>query len=851
LYGYAGADTLNGLAGHDTLLGAGGNDTLLGGDGNDNLQGQAGDDMLYAEAGDDILYGNDGNDVLNGGAGTDSLYGGNGDDILRGGSGGTGYESLQGEAGNDTYLFGAGDGNTIISNYDTGVGRYDVLRFLEGINPGDVRATRSTAHLTLTLQSTGEVITLSNYFNGNGLSGTTVDAIEFFDGTVWNFAAVSALVMGTTEGADNIVGTANDEAIYGLGGNDTLHGGDGNDIISGDAGYDRVFGDNGNDTVLGGDGDDYVYGGDGNDTVSGGAGNDTLNAGNDILEGGAGTDSLYGGSGDDVLRGGGGTGYESLQGDAGNDTYLVAAGYGNTTINNYDTSIGRYDVLRFLEGINPGDVRATRSTSSPYANLILTLQSTGDVITVSNHFGSSSSTELNAIEFADGTVWDVATIKALVLGATEGADNIIGFAENETINGLGGNDIIRGGDGNDTLSGDGGNDNLSGDKGDDILLGGDGNDTLYGGDGNDILEGGAGTDSLYGGNGDDVLRSGGGSTGYYESQQGDAGNDTYLFGAGDGNAVINNYDTGVGRYDVLRFLAGVAPGDVRATRSTSAPYSSLVLTLQSTGAVITVSNHFNSSSYELNAIEFANGTVWDVATIKALVMGATEGADNIIGFAESETINGLGGNDILRGGEGNDIISGGAGVDSLFGDNGADTLLGGDGNDYVYGGEGNDILEGGAGTDTLNGDNGNDYLNGGAGNDSLNGGAGNDTYVFQRGTGQDSISDNQSTTNTDQMTLGTDINPNQLWFSRSSNNLQVGIIGSTDRMTIANWYTGTAYHVEQFRSASGSQLLLDSRVENLVSAMAAFGVTNPATFVPTAAQQTQLDVLVAANWQAA
>ncbi len=70
------------------------------------------------------------------------LYGGSGDDTLRGGAGAN--DSLTGDAGNDTYLFAAGEGNTSISNYDTGVGRHDVLRFLEGINPGDVLVTRDT-----------------------------------------------------------------------------------------------------------------------------------------------------------------------------------------------------------------------------------------------------------------------------------------------------------------------------------------------------------------------------------------------------------------------------------------------------------------------------------------------------------------------------------------------------------------------------------------------------------------------------------------------------------------------------------------------------------------------------------
>ena len=46
---------------------------------------------------------------------------------------------------------------------------------------------------------------------------------------------------------------------------------------------------------------------------------------------------------------------------------------------------------------------------------------------------------------------------------------------------------------------------------------------------------------------------------------------------------------------------------------------------------------------------------------------------------------------------------------------------------------------------SLYGNAGNDTLDGGAGNDLLNGGAGNDTYIFDRGYGQDTVYDNDST----------------------------------------------------------------------------------------------------------
>ncbi len=139
IYGMDGNDIIDAGAGNDLLYGQEGHDLLIGGDGNDKLYGGNDDDTLNGGNGNDKLRGQDGDDTLHGGAGRDYLLGGNGDDTLHAGSG----DSLHGGAGNDTYLFGAGDGNTRVDNHDTGTGRHDVLRLLEGIAASDVTASRS------------------------------------------------------------------------------------------------------------------------------------------------------------------------------------------------------------------------------------------------------------------------------------------------------------------------------------------------------------------------------------------------------------------------------------------------------------------------------------------------------------------------------------------------------------------------------------------------------------------------------------------------------------------------------------------------------------------------------------
>ncbi|MEW8586308.1 MAG: calcium-binding protein, partial [Candidatus Thiodiazotropha sp.] len=118
-------DLIQGTVGDDILEGHGGHDLVQGGEGNDTLSGGEGNDELHGDAGNDEILGNTGDDRLYGGAGDDRLRGGEGRDELSGGS------------GNDTYLFGLGDGDMVIRNQDSGEGRHDVLRFLEGIVPTD------------------------------------------------------------------------------------------------------------------------------------------------------------------------------------------------------------------------------------------------------------------------------------------------------------------------------------------------------------------------------------------------------------------------------------------------------------------------------------------------------------------------------------------------------------------------------------------------------------------------------------------------------------------------------------------------------------------------------------------
>ncbi|WP_137975166.1 calcium-binding protein [Pseudomonas sp. F(2018)] len=747
LTGYAGNDQLNGGAGNDTLSGAAGNDVLNGDAGNDNLNGEEGDDSLNGGEGNDNLSGGNGNDVLNGGAGTDSLNGGNGNDVL---DGGIGNDSLNGDAGNDVYRFSRGWGQDTIINYDTSTGKVDAIEFAPDIAPSDIIITRSGNNLILSLVGSTDKVTVNNYFYLDGTSAYKLEEIRFVDGTSWSIDKVKELAVRSTGGDDNLTGYV---------GNDQLNGGAGNDTLSGAAGNDVLNGDAGNDNLNGEEGDDSLNGGEGNDNLSGGNGNDVLN-------GGAGTDSLNGGNGDDVLDGG--IGNDSLNGDAGNDVYRFSRGWGQDTVNNYDTSAGKVDAIEFAADIAPSDIQITRSGD----NLILSLVGSTDKVTVSNYFnnGGVSAYKLEEIRFANGTSWSIDKVKELGVRSTGGDDNLTGYASDDQLNGGAGNDYLSGAAGNDVLNGDAGNDNLNGEEGDDSLNGGDGNDNLSGGNGNDVLNGGAGTDSLNGGNGDDVLDGGAGN----DSLSGDAGNDVYRFSRGWGQDTVSSYDTSTGKVDAIEFAADIAPSDIIITRTGD----NLILSLVGSTDKVTVSNYFNNdgvSAYKLEEIRFADGTTWSYSQIKQVTVFGTD---------KDDTLTDWGNLDELRGGAGNDTLDGGRGSNRLYGEAGDDVLR----TDVNY-------------SDA-------NLLAGGTGNDTLYGSYKNDTYLFNLGDGVDTIVETSSVAGAvDTLRFGEGIKLEDLQFQRAGADLVLAHANGVDKVVFKNALSSSTV------SASWNSSMLIEKIE--------------------------------------
>ena len=106
LSGSSRSDNIFGDIGHDFIYGNLGKDILSGGDGNDRIWGVDHDDILKGNADNDMLSGCEGSDELFGGPGADRLIGGRGDDRLEGGGGA------------DVFIFRAGYGDDVITDFN-------------------------------------------------------------------------------------------------------------------------------------------------------------------------------------------------------------------------------------------------------------------------------------------------------------------------------------------------------------------------------------------------------------------------------------------------------------------------------------------------------------------------------------------------------------------------------------------------------------------------------------------------------------------------------------------------------------------------------------------------------------
>ncbi|HRL94762.1 MAG TPA: calcium-binding protein [Pseudomonas sp.] len=366
--------------------------------------------------------------------------------------------------------------------------------------------------------------------------------------------------------------------------------------------------------------------------------------------------------------------------------------------------------------------------------------------------------------------------------------------QNLTLNGTSGVDTLNGRSGNDTLSGSGGNDTLNGNAGDDRLDGGSGIDSMKGGVGNDTY----------------VL---------------DSASDVVTENVNEGTDTVQ---TGISLNKDL--MANVENLTLTGTSAISGRGNALDNILTGNSAVNTLTGYAgNDRLIGLGGADTMIGGlgddtyVIDVATDK-VTESANEGADTI---ESSVTLS----------------LANFANVESL--------TLTGTSAINATGSNLNNVLVGNAGNNVLTDGVGNDRLDGQGGTDTLTGGAGNDTYVLGRGYGADTAIENDATAgNTDMAQFLSGIATDQLWFKQVSgtNNLEVSIIGTSDKLTVKDWYVGAANHIEQFKTSDG-KTLLDSKVQNLVNAMAAFAPPSAGQTSLPSNYHAALDSVIAANWQ--
>jgi len=151
------------------------------------------------------------------------------------------------------------------------------------------------------------------------------------------------------------------------------------------------------------------------------------------------------------------------------------------------------------------------------------------------------------------------------------------------------------------------------------------------------------TDDLFdGGAGNDLIKGYGGA-------------DTYIFGRGSGQDVIEeSIDTIYEDYpDTIQFSSNVMLADVYF----SIVGSDLLITIAGVTDTLTIKNHFGSSNNAVEFFRFADNTVLTNANVAVLAVEAqsTFGDDTITGTSGSDTIDGLAGNDTLQGLAGDDI----------------------------------------------------------------------------------------------------------------------------------------------------------------------------------------------------
>lgn len=898
--GSASEDLLFGEAGNDFLYGGDGTDNLYGGDGNDELHGEAGDDFMvggagadyfaggdgtdtvsyytqtsgitinlgnlwlntgdaagdtynavenivgtdhndtmiastaaisfFANAGDDAVTGGSGNDYLSGGSGNDTISGAAGDDIL---DGSDGNDALNGGAGDDTLAGGAGA--------DSLVG-------------GDGRDTASYASST-----DGLIVDMNTVSRNTGsASGDTYNSIEvlvgsdFEDELVFDQNLAGTIAGG--DGNDTMTGGTLDDVLYGQGGRDSLIGGTGDDVLVGGTGADVLNGGAGKDMASyadastavivdlsdisrntgdaigdsfasiemlggsdfndelvlnqtiagiadGGAGDDILSGGAYDDALYGQAGDDTLNGrgGADTLVGGDGDDTLDGGAGDDVIIGDAGA--DTMTGGGGADTFVL--GFGDI-VTDFAIGTDSLNLDAFADGFNSNVVGAdtfiySNTNAANFAKLegVQVTVSSGTAPTANPSPGSTTNTPGPYTPTPTPTPVPQSTGKPVLIDLDGDGGEYVPLSESETYFDYNDNGYKQ------RTAWVGADDGLLA-----IDLSADGN---FGGDGvidqakeivfsqwegaEDALSDLEAVKMVFDSNNDEVL---------------DAADDHWE----DFRIWQDANQNGESDIGEMRTLDELGVSSIELTSD----------------------NHLRifkdgSMTFGTNNVHYTDGTIGvgeDFAFVHEVL--GRKVIETVSGYTiESETSDGSHVQELLSVAE-----KSGSAVFHLPAES-FDPTVSYSSNDHLKGGANSDILNGGVGDDI--------YI--------LSGG--HDTILFGTGDGQDLYSGGASITHSDTDILDFDdgITSDDIWFTRTGQDLSVQLLGTQDGVTFQDWYQSDTSSQQIHEIQVDGQYLTSQNIESLVSAMSSFtpsdGVVTGGVTSTTLPQSIQ--IAISSAWQ--
>ncbi len=146
---------------------------------------------IFGATSQNVKIGSNGYDTLIGETGNNKLWGRGGNDRLEGGT------------GSDAYLFGRGDGHDVIYENETiysSTTRRNIVSLGAGIGTDDIeflfrRTGASLYDFVIRIKDTGDTLTVQQGLSStksNSTNANSIQAIEFADGTVWNWADILA-----------------------------------------------------------------------------------------------------------------------------------------------------------------------------------------------------------------------------------------------------------------------------------------------------------------------------------------------------------------------------------------------------------------------------------------------------------------------------------------------------------------------------------------------------------------------------------------------------------------------------------------------------------------------------------